>query len=109
MKLSEIFHDMMTCFPARRGSVHEQFNKRINSHGEEVTTGPYYVYTCSVNGKTDSKRISREDYPRVKEECERGRKLASLMKQIWQLAESGTKVKDSKKKRSGTSKKQSLS
>jgi len=107
MNLSEIFHEIMASLPARRGSVHEQFIKRLNSRGEEVVNGPYYVYTCSINGKTRSERISKKDYPRVKEECERGRKLAGLMNQIWALAESESK--DSKKKRWGRSKKRSLS
>jgi hypothetical protein len=99
MNLSEIFHEIMASLPARRGSVHEQFIKRLNSRGEEVVNGPYYVYTCSINGKTQSERINKKDYPRIKEECERGRKLADLMNRIWALAES--EAKDSKKKRTG--------
>ncbi len=107
MSIASLFAEMMATLPARRGSVHEQFDTRLNAKGEEVTYGPYYLYSRSVDGRTVSKRVSKQDYPRFVEEIKRGKQLAALIERLWEMAEKQAASKGCKKKRHSTkSKKQ---
>lgn len=72
--------------PARRGRLFEQDYTRTGSDGAERRIGPYYVLTRSVNGKTVSGRVRRQDAPRVREELARGETLAGLVEKPWEEA-----------------------
>ena len=87
MNLESIFANMMKAVPARRGRLFEQYYTRTGSDGTERRIGPYYVLTRSVNGKTVSERVRREDAPRVREDLARGETLAGLVEKLWAAAE----------------------
>jgi len=72
MSLESIFGNILKAIPARRGRLFEQYYTRTGSDGTERRIGPYYVLTRSVDGKTVSERVRREDAPRVREELARG-------------------------------------
>ena len=99
MNVANVFAEMMATLPARRGSVHEQFLTKHNSKGELVKHGPYYVYTRYVEGKTVSQRISKEEYAKISEEIERGKRLSALIERLWHISEKMAANSDGKKKR----------
>jgi hypothetical protein len=91
MNLESIVSNILKTIPARRGQLFEQYFTRMGKDGKEKKVGPYFVLTRSVNGKTMSERIKREDAPQVREELARGRTLASLIEKLWEMAEESTK------------------
>ena len=100
MQLAELFAEVMANLPARRGSLCEQYFTRKAADGTRRRTGPYYVLTRSVGGKTRSERIPASDVPRVRAELERGRRLQEIFEQIFEVAEAaGRQTGDRKKKR----------
>lgn len=99
MQLDQILTEILTCLPARRGKLFEQYFNRTSADGTVSQMGPYYVLTRSANGKTVSKRIKTKDAPRVRAELERGEKLSELVENIWKMAEDMSQdAMDSKKK-----------
>ena len=104
MSLENIFANMMKAVPARRGRLFEQYYTRTGSDGTERRTGPYYVLTRSVNGRTVSERVRREDAPRVRDELARGEKLAGLVEKLWEAAEGAAGAGRAKKNAAARSK-----
>ncbi len=100
MSLDSIFASILKAIPARRGRLFEQYYTRTASDGTERRIGPYYVLTRSVNGKTVSERVRREDAPRVREELARGETLAGLVEKLWEAAEGAAGSGRVKKKNS---------
>jgi len=109
MQLPQILAGITGCLPARRGKLFKQYYPRVDASGTTQQMGPYYVLTRSVNGKTVSRRISREDAPRVQAEIDRGEALSALVEKLWEVAESAAEQPDDPKKkiRSGNSKRRS--
>ena len=104
MTLSEFFSAVQGVLPARRGNLYEQYLERVGSDGQPRRNGPYYVWTRCEGGRMASSRVAREDAPRVREEIARGRRLDSLIGQLWKLAEEMARDGgDTKKKRSNRS------
>jgi hypothetical protein len=102
MELPQIFAEIAASIPARRGRLFEQYSTRTAADGTVRRTGPYYVLTRSVNGRTVSERVKAEDAPRVREEIERGARLAALFERIWEMAECAARqARDPKKNRAG--------
>ncbi len=100
MNLSECFTAIATTLPARRGNLYEQYYEREGADGKPKRFGPYYVWTRCEGGKMVSERVSREDAPRVREEIAKGKRLESLLNQLWQLAENlAREAGNTKKKR----------
>lgn len=87
MKLSEFFNAVQAALPARRGNLYEQYLERKGADGQRRRNGPYYVWTRCEGGKMVSKRVAREDVPRVREEIARGKVLDGLIGHLWKLAE----------------------
>jgi len=104
MSLEGIFANILKVIPARRGRLFEQYYTRRGSDGAKRKVGPYYVLTRSVNGKTLSKRIRREDTPRVRDELARGEKLAGLVEKLWEAAEGAAGAGRAKKNAAARSK-----
>lgn len=103
MELPQIFAEIAASIPARRGRLFEQYSTRTAADGTVRRTGPYYVLTRSVNGRTVSERVKAEDAPRVREEIERGARLAALFEKIWEMAEGAVRqARDPKKKQGRT-------
>ncbi|HPA06725.1 MAG TPA: hypothetical protein PLB67_20045 [Candidatus Hydrogenedentes bacterium] len=103
MELPQIFAEIAASIPARRGRLFEQYSTRTAADGTVRRTGPYYVLTRSVNGRTVSERVKAEDAPRVREEIERGARLAALFEKIWEMAECAARqARDPKKKQGRT-------
>ena len=76
MQLPQLFAEIAASLPARRGRLFKQYFTRTAADGSPRRTGPYYVLTRSVNGKTVSERVRAEDAPRVQAEVARGKRLA---------------------------------
>lgn len=91
MSLDSIISNILKNIPARRGRLFEQYYASTGKDGKERKTGPYFVLTRSVNGKTMSERVKREDAPQVKEELARGETLAGLIEKLWDAAEAAAK------------------
>ena len=87
MKLSELFSEVASTLPARRGNLYEQFIERVGKDGKKRRYGPYYVWTRCVDGKMVSDRVPREEGPRVREEIHRGEMLDTLIGKLWELSE----------------------
>ena len=103
MELPQIFAEIAASIPARRGRLFEQYSTRTAADGTVRRTGPYYVLTRSVNGRTVSERVKAEDAPRVREEIERGARLAALFERIWEMSECAARqARDPKKKQGRT-------
>ncbi len=101
MTLSECFTAIAATLPARRGNLYEQYIEREGADGKTKRFGPYYVWTRCQEGKMVSERVSREDAPRVREEIAQGKRLDSLLEQLWKLAENlAREAGNVKKKRS---------
>jgi hypothetical protein len=99
MNLADILIEMQATLPARRGNLYEQYFERPRSGGGTRRHGPYYVWTRSEGGKMVSNRVAREDAPRVRQELAQGKRLASLIDQLWQQAEAmADKAGDIKKR-----------
>lgn len=99
MTLSDFFAAVQTVLPARRGNLYEQYFERKGAHGKLRRNGPYYVWTRCEGGKMVSSRVAREDAPRVREEIARGKRLDSLINELWTLAEHMAQdARDTKKK-----------
>ena len=92
MSLDSIISNILKAMPARRGRLFEQYYTGTGKDGKERRSGPYYVLTRSVGGKTMSERIKREDAPQVREELARGETLAGLIEKLWEVAEGAAKA-----------------
>lgn len=103
MTLSDLFTAVQTVLPARRGNLYEQYYKREGANGKLRRNGPYYVWTRCEGGRMVSSRVAREDAPRVREEIARGKRLNSLISQMWKLAEDMARDACEKKKKSNRS------
>ena len=100
MQLPQLFAEIAASLPARRGRLFKQYFTRTAADGSPRRTGPYYVLTRSVNGKTVSERVRAEDAPRVQAEVDRGKRLTSLFEKIWAMAEGAARqARGPKKKR----------
>jgi len=109
MTLSDWFTAMQAVLPARRGNLYEQYYEHEGADGKRRRNGPYYVWTRCEGGKMVSSRVAREDASRVREEIARGKRLTSLLRELWKLAEGLARdAGDAKKKRSHRSKGQRL-
>ena len=108
MTIPDLLLELQACLPARRGNLYEQYYELPRSGGGTRRNGPYYVWTRCDHGKMVSSRIAREDAPRVRQEIARGKRLASLIDQLWKRAEDMAILPDDTKKktRSGRSKRQ---
>lgn len=106
MNLADILMEMHATLPARRGNLYEQYVEKPRAGGGTRRHGPYYVWTRCEDGKMVSSRVAREDAPRVRQELAQGKRLASLINQMWKQAEAmADKAGDIKKKQnSGGSK-----
>ena len=87
MTLSDFFTAVQTILPARRGNLYEQYFDHVGADGKPRRNGPYYVWTRCEGGRMVSSRVAREDAPRVREEIAKGKRLDSLIGQLWKLAE----------------------
>jgi len=103
MSLEAIFGNILKALPARRGRLFEQYFTRTGSDGKQRRVGPYYVLTRSVNGKTVSERVRREDAAQVREELARGEALAGLVEKLWEAAEGAAGAGSAKKNSSASS------
>ena len=104
MMLSEFFTAVQRVLPARRGNLYEQYLERPGAGGKLRRNGPYYVWTRCEGGRMVSSRVARDDVPRVREEIARGKRLQSLIDDLWKLAEDLARdAGDAKKKISNRS------
>ena len=99
MQLSQIFAQISGCLPARRGRIFKQHYTRTDSNGVVRQTGPYYVLTRSVGGKTHSRRIRTEDVPAMQAQIDRGEALSALVEKIWEFAEEAAEATVGSKKK----------
>ena len=58
---NEILAQLAALGPMRKGSLSEQYVQTVLKDGSKSQRGPYTVYTCKENGKTLSRRLSRQD------------------------------------------------
>ena len=67
----------------RKGSLTEQFLKSIGKDGFVKKHGPYCIYTCKVNNKTLSKRITDlKEKEKYLEQIENFRKFQHLIDEL---------------------------
>ncbi|MDA1267154.1 MAG: hypothetical protein O2816_18900 [Planctomycetota bacterium] len=79
--------------PMRRGSVSERYMKcskpgcRCAEHSE-ARHGPYYSWTRSVKGRTQSRYLSAEQAQLVHRQIQAGQRFRQQLEAYWQAAES---------------------
>jgi hypothetical protein len=58
---NQILAQLATLGPMRKGSLSQQYVQTVLKDGAKSQRGPYTVYTCKENGKTLSRRLTRQD------------------------------------------------
>ncbi len=97
----QILDEMHGIVRMRRGKLSEQYYSTINSNGERIKQGPYYLLQGWLRGKHVSKRIPEDDVERIRGDIEGFERFKSLSTEFATVTEqltSGTDTAASKKK-----------
>ena len=72
----------------RRGSVNEQyFEVEHRGRKEPQRRGPYYVFTCKVQGKTCSRRVRGAEVQKLKQEVDNFHHYQQLSRELMEVNE----------------------
>lgn len=71
----------------RRGSVTEQFLHPKGRKGKRYACGPYAVYTTKRGGRTVSRRLSKADHQRFREQVDACHRFQTLTQEMMELGE----------------------
>jgi hypothetical protein len=85
----EILQEMAEIDRMQRGSLSEQFFKRMKE-GREVIHGPYYVLQHWVKGKHCSQRVSAKDVEPVRSAIEGRERFEKLAQEFLEITEQMT-------------------
>jgi hypothetical protein len=88
IRREQIASQMLQIRSVVRGALTEQF-LRVEHKGEKepVVRGPYYVLSRSHKGKTQSRRVAREEAGRVRHQVDNYKRLEALFGELTELTE----------------------
>jgi hypothetical protein len=84
----------------RRGQLSEQYYERVNTRGQKVRQGPYYVWQGWVRGQKRSVRIAPDQVAQVRADLQAFAHFKELCAQLADITEQSTMTVggDAKKK-----------
>ena len=84
----ELLQQMAQIGDMRRGSVNEQYFE-VQQLGRKtpLRRGPYYVFTCKVQGKTYSRRVRGVEVQKLKQEVDNFHHYQQLSRELMEVNE----------------------
>ncbi len=88
----EILEKINSIKRIKRGTINEQYLKVPRKNGEAALKGPYYVLSKSVNGKTKSQRIKRNELEIIKKDIDAYHEFLGLSNEFVEVTEEITDI-----------------
>ena len=86
--MRELLEQIAQIGDMRRGSVNEQyFEVEQPGRKDPRRRGPYYVFTCKVQGKTCSRRVRGAEVEKLKREVDNFHHYQQLSRELMEVSE----------------------
>lgn len=84
----EIFQALARVGDMRRGSVVAQYLKiSVRGKAHPVRCGPYYLFSCKVQGKTRSRRVRGAEMEKLRQEVDNYHRYQQLNRELIEVSE----------------------